>query len=221
MDYDNYVPLGNSELVGNTNIAAAALKKLRDENVNALLQPLLNEAYRRAQADLRSKVAAREAATTAVRNAFNSPANFYDQLVARRTALKATADDIGTNEDDIEALGGRVGTNEDDIITNAGNIMANTGRIMTNRGMIGQNSTMIGELSESLEVVRAGVAASMALAGMPAINGRGISIGVGAFDGESAFALGFQVQSDTTSFKIGVTSAGGETGASAGVGFQF
>ena len=40
------------------------------------------------------------------------------------------------------------------------------------------------------------VAASMALAGMPAINGRGISIGVGSFDGESAFAVGFQIQSD-------------------------
>ena len=49
---------------------------------------------------------------------------------------------------------------------------------------------------------------------MPAINGRGISIGVGSFDGESAFAVGFQIQSDMASFKVGVTSAGGETGAS-------
>ena len=61
---------------------------------------------------------------------------------------------------------------------------------------------MIGELSESLEVVRAGVAASMALAGMPAINGRGISIGVGSFDGESAFAVGFQIQGEMASFKV-------------------
>ena len=80
---------------------------------------------------------------------------------------------------------------------------------------------MIGELSEDLDVVRAGVAASMALAGMPAINGRGISIGVGSFDGESAFAVGFQIQGEQASFKIGVTSSGGETGASAGVGFNF
>ena len=80
---------------------------------------------------------------------------------------------------------------------------------------------MIGELSESLEVVRAGVAASMALAGMPAINGRGISIGVGSFDGESAFAVGFQIQGEMASFKVGLTSGGGATGASAGVGFQF
>ena len=80
---------------------------------------------------------------------------------------------------------------------------------------------MIGDLSDSLEVVRAGVAASMALAGMPAINGRGVSIGIGSFDGESAFAVGFQIQGEMASFKVGVTSSGGETGASAGVGFQF
>ena len=55
---------------------------------------------------------------------------------------------------------------------------------------------MIGELSDDLGVVRAGVAASMALAGMPAVNGRGIAIGVGSFDGESAFAVGFQIQGE-------------------------
>ena len=140
-------------------------------------------------------------------------------------------------------------TNMASIETNAGNIMTNAGHIMENRGMIEMNSTgissnadaiasnmnaigsnasaigdnrnMIGELSDSLEVVRAGVAASMALAGMPAINGRGISIGVGSFDGESAFAVGFQIQGEMASFKVGITSGGGATGASAGVGFQF
>ena len=89
------------------------------------------------------------------------------------------------------------------------------------RNMINDNRNMIGELSDDLDVVRAGVAASMALAGMPAINGRGISIGVGSFDGESAFAVGFQLQGEQASFKVGVTSSGGATGASAGVGFNF
>ena len=93
--------------------------------------------------------------------------------------------------------------------------------IGSNRSNIMQNADMIGGLQDQMEVVRAGVAASMALAGMPAINGRGISIGVGSFDGESAFAVGFQIQSDMASFKVGVTSASGATGASAGVGFQF
>ena len=45
-------------------------------------------------ADLRAKVAAREAATAAVRAAFTSPQGFYNQLVARRTALKAAADKV-------------------------------------------------------------------------------------------------------------------------------
>ena len=96
-----------------------------------------------------------------------------------------------------------------------------TGMINSNTGMINDNRRMIGELSDDLDVVRAGVAASMALAGMPAINGRGIAIGVGSYDGESAFAVGFQIQGEQASFKIGVTSSGGETGASAGVGFNF
>ena len=76
-------------------------------------------------------------------------------------------------------------------------------------------------MSDDLDVVRSGVAASMALAGMPAVNGRGIAIGVGSFDGESAFAVGFQIQGEQASFKVGVTSSGGATGASAGVGFNF
>ena len=139
-------------------------------------------------------------------------------------------------------LGGRIDTNAGDIMTNAGNIMANemaigenAGNISTNAdgiaanmnaiganaASIADNRNMIGELSDDLSVVRAGVAASMALAGMPAINGRGISIGVGSFDGESAFAVGFQIQGEMASFKVGVTSGGGATGASAGVGFQF
>ena len=112
------------------------------------------------------------------------------------------------------ALGGRISSNADAIAANMNSIGQNASAISDNRNMIG-------ELSDDLDVVRAGVAASMALAGMPAINGRGIAIGVGSYDGESAFAVGFQIQGEQASFKIGVTSSGGETGASAGVGFNF
>ena len=112
------------------------------------------------------------------------------------------------------ALDSRVGSN-------AGAIAANMNAIGSNTSAISDNRNMIGELSDDLDVVRAGVAASMALAGMPAINGRGISIGVGSFDGESAFAVGFQIQGEQASFKVGITSGGGATGASAGVGFNF
>ena len=163
-------------------------------------------------------------------------------IAANTTMIGENRTMIGTNATNIAANTGMIETNAGDIVTNAGNIAMNSGRIDTNEmgismnsgridaaeTMIGQNernisgnTAMIGELSESLEVVRAGVAASMALAGMPAINGRGISIGVGSFDGESAFAIGFQIQNEATSFKVGLTSGGGATGASAGVGFQF
>ena len=142
---------------------------------------------------------------------------------------------ITKNASDIMTNAGNVAKNEAAIMTNAGNITANAGainglggRVGANEtaitgltGRVGTNETRIGELNEALETVRAGVAASMALAGMPAINGRGISIGVGSYDGESAFAVGFQIQGEMASFKVGVTSSGGETGASAGVGFQF
>ena len=149
-------------------------------------------------------------------------------IATNRVDIDTNTANIATNAGGIMMNAGNIATNTAGIGTNTAGVAANSGRIDAaesmigeNRGMIGQNSTMIGELSESLEVVRAGVAASMALAGMPAINGRGISIGVGSFDGESAFAIGFQIQSESTSFKIGLTSGGGATGASAGVGFQF
>ena len=146
--------------------------------------------------------------------------------------ITANTGAIGANTDAIEAemtareaadtaLSGRIDANNTAIGANTGAIADNTNAIGSNSAAINRNSTQIGELNEALEVVRAGVAASMALAGMPAINGRGISIGVGSYDGESAFAVGFMIQSEMASFKVGITSAGGETGASAGVGFQF
>jgi hypothetical protein len=163
-------------------------------------------------------------------------------IIANATNITANATNIMANTTAIGVERGRIDQNVMDIATNAGNIVVNEMNITSNTAAIGVNTgaidanamnitanernisgntAMIGELSESLEVVRAGVAASMALAGMPAINGRGISIGVGSFDGESAFAVGFQIQNEATSFKVGVTSSGGATGASAGVGFQF
>ena len=48
---------------------------------------------------------------------------------------------------------------------------------------------------------------SMALAGMPAVAGRGtaLAVGVGNFDGESAVALGVTHTTKRAVFKIGVT----------------
>ncbi|WP_428099670.1 YadA C-terminal domain-containing protein [Candidatus Rariloculus sp.] len=134
-----------------SNAAAAALTKLRDDNLNPALQTIYDEAARRAQAEaeyydgvyegmlgdntnlnpiteddnlnddmdpsvpfsiasrnaefqtqdndrflaeqtLRAAVADREAATAGLRGAFNSPQSFYEQLIARRQALKVTTD---------------------------------------------------------------------------------------------------------------------------------
>ena len=155
--------------------------------------------------------------------------------MANSTMIMTNSENIATNAGNIMANSGRIDQTEMDIMTNAGNIADNAAaigmnssaitdlgnRVGSNESAIMRNTGMISDLNDELEVVRAGVAASMALAGMPAINGRGISIGVGSYDGESAFAVGFQIQGEMASFKVGVTSAGGETGASAGVGFQF
>ena len=176
-------------------------------------------------------------------------ATLDNRVIVNETGIGANTTNITANTTAIGVERGRIDQNVMDIATNATGVMTNAGNIMANEMNIGSNlaaigvntgaidanatnitanernisgnTAMIGELSESLEVVRAGVAASMALAGMPAINGRGISIGVGSFDGESAFAVGFQIQNESTSFKVGVTSSGGATGAAAGVGFQF
>jgi len=425
-------------------VALTALKELQAENQNSLLQPLIDEAVRRAEletdhydqqlrsaltddtnqnprtfdipstpedesapysiasrnadyvratndrvraeSDLRNAVAAREAATQNVMDQFQNPASFYAQLVARRQALKASADQAvldasrpsmslteaavaaaealveaedaqtayqelagdsegptvdlldtlletdgddgqalvsaisqtynattanrdaiealtadtdngaeedgpitanrkaaATNAEKIESLDGRVDQNEVDIetlkqdtemntgmiATNAGNISANAsniavnaGNIVDNRSFISQNAAtlvdhgafiernagnialnsqriganaaaitmnsglisdnrhMIGELSSDLDIVRAGVAASIALSRMPSVDGGGVSFGAGTFAGEMAYAVGFQVERGFGTFDIGVTSSGGEIGAGVGVGLK-
>ena len=144
-----------------------------------------------------------------------------ESIVGLRTDVDQNASDIMTNAGNIMDNRSMIGANSDRIGANEMAISGLGNRVGANEGAITGLRNDVGELNEALEVVRAGVAASMALAGMPAINGRGISIGVGSYDGESAFAVGFQIQGEMASFKVGVTSSGGETGASAGVGFQF
>ena len=194
------------------------------------------EAEARAAADT-AEATARADADTALGGRIDTNVT---NIASNTTAI--TAEETARMEGDT-MLGGRIdaeemarmagdAANAETIMMNAGAITSNmadnmaaisgnSGMINDNRNMIGANSARIGELSDDLDIVRSGVAASMALAGMPHINGRGIAIGVGSFDGESAFAVGFQIQGEMASFQIGVTSSGGETGASAGVGFQF
>ena len=44
---------------------------------------------------------------------------------------------------------------------------------------------------------------------------------VGTFEGETALAVGVNFSGERASFQIGITSAGGSTGAGAGVNFGF
>ena len=204
-------------------------------------------------------------------------------VTANRKAIAANAENIETNTGDIESLDGRVTQNEEDIdalqedtkmntgmiATNAGNISrnasnisvnatnivdnraligrntasladhgaliernaghialnserigANAAAITMNSGLIADNRHMIGELSSDLQVVRAGVAASIALSRMPSIDGGGISFGAGMYAGEVAYAVGYQVQRGFGSIDVGLTSSGGEVGAGVGVGLR-
>ena len=74
-----------------------------------------------AEQTLRGAVADREAATEGVRGAFNTPQSFYEQLVARRQALKVAADrKVAAAAED----GGTVPENVTDAATDAAEALA-------------------------------------------------------------------------------------------------
>ena len=127
---------------------------------------------------------------------------------------------IGRNAATLVNHGARIDRNATHIAVNSERIGANAAAIGMNAGMIGDNRHLIGELSSDLDIVRAGVAASIALSRMPAVDGGGISFGAGTFAGEMAYAVGFQVERGFGTFDIGVTSSGGEIGAGVGVGLK-
>ena len=148
-------------------------------------------------------------------------------IVTNAGNIAGNASNIVTNNGLISRNTGTIAVNSSLIDRNAGHIAVNSGRIGANSaaiglntGMIADNRHLIGELSQDLDIVRAGVAASIALSRMPSIDGGGISFGAGTFGGEMAYAVGFQVERRLASFDIGVTSSGGEIGAGVGVGVK-
>ncbi|WP_428099686.1 YadA-like family protein [Candidatus Rariloculus sp.] len=174
----------------------------------------------------------------------------HETRISSNTAGIAALDGrVTTNEADIEALDGRVTVNEGAIAENADAIIMNAGHIMENRGMIETNATgimmnagMIAEMggaissntagiatnaasittnSNGIRTLRSGVAAAMAMAGMPEIGDRGVAVGAASYDGESAFAVGVHFSGENSRFKAGITSSGGETGISVGAGWGF
>ena len=132
------------------------------------------------------------------------------------TAIAGNATDIGVNA---TAIAG----NATDIGVNATAIAGNATDIGINASNINDNTVSIGRLSEDLDVVRSGVAATLAVAGMPLAptEGWGAAIGTGYFDGESAIAAGVTFRSDRYNFKFAVGTSGGEATGSAGVSWGF
>ena len=127
---------------------------------------------------------------------------------------------IGQNAATLVDHGAFIERNAGNIALNSERIGANAAAIGMNSGLIADNRHMIGELSSDLDIVRAGVAASIALSRMPSVDGGGISFGAGTFAGEMAYAVGFQVERGFGTFDFGVTSSGGEIGAGVGVGLK-
>ncbi len=133
---------------------------------------------------------------------------------------------ISQNAAHVAHNGARIDVNAYNIAQNSDRIGANTAAIGVNAAAIGMNGNMIldnrqmiGEINGQLDMMRAGVAASIAISRMPSIDG-GLSFGAGVYGGETAYAVGFALDRNRTSFDIGVTSSGGEIGAGIGVGVK-
>ena len=115
----------------------------------------------------------------------------------------------------------RIDMNEANIASNRDFIEHNHEHILEHSALIESNQMSIMRNTEDIQTLKSGVAASMALAGMPEMGARGVSVGAGSYGGETALAVGVHFSGENARFKIGVTSSGGETGASLGAGWSF
>ena len=160
-----------------------------------------------------------------------------DGLVAANTAhLEDHEERITTNEADIETNTAGIATNKTGIATNKTGIATNKAEIVrveervdsnwdaigANQMDIATNRSNINGLRKGLDVATAGVAAAMALAALPDVEGaRSFGVGLGTFDGKTAVAVGFSYGTERFTFKVGAATASGETGGSAGIGWSF
>lgn len=153
-------------------------------------------------------------------NATNIMAN-QERLDAHETLVMGNVARLDAHEALVMANAAAITSNTGMIEANAGAIMAIRGMVDSNTSSINANAMNINRNAEAIETLRSGIAASMALAGMPEIGDRGVSVGAASYDGESAFAVGVHFSGENSRFKLGVTSSGGETGASVGAGWSF
>ena len=142
-----------------------------------------------------------------------------ENITANAGNIAMNAMHVMENRGMIESNTAAIGANAAMLMDHAGMISANASAISANSSTLSMHTQQISGLVDEMEVVRSGVAAGIAMASMPAVQGSGISVGVGSFDGESAFAVGYQYGGERVNFQIGVSSSGGETGAGAGVSF--
>ena len=156
-------------------------------------------------------------------NDANPIGKFMDELMKG----EANSDDM------VEAMAGHyhhtldnrrdIEVNRGDIATNRSAIAANLTRIRTNAADIATNRNLINGLQQDVKTIRSGVAAALAVAGMPAppSDGWGFAVGTGHFDGESAFSAGLSYKDDESNYKISIGTSGGETTFSAGGAWSF
>ena len=140
-------------------------------------------------------------------------------IVTNASFISQNAANIAHNSSRLDVNEYNIAQNSVRIGANEAAIGANAAAIGMNGGMILDNRNMIGEIHGQLDMMRAGVAASIAISRMPSIDG-GLSFGAGVYGGETALAVGFALDHKRTTFDFGVTSSGGEVGAGIGVGVK-
>jgi hypothetical protein len=144
-------------------------------------------------------------------------------IATNATAIATNVTGIATNATGIATNVTGIATNATGIASNLSSIGTNATGIASNLSGIGTNTGNINRLSGDIDVLRSGVAASLAHAGMPVApgDGWGFAVGTGHFDGESAVAAGFTFRSKKANYKFSIGNSGGETSASAGAAWNF
>ena len=152
-----------------------------------------------------------------------------ERITTNRTDIDTNTAGIETNRTDIDTNTAGIETNKTGIATNKAEIVRVEERVDSNWDAIGANQmdiatnrSNINGLRKGLDVATAGVAAAMALAALPDVEGaRSFGVGLGTFDGKTAVAVGFSYGTERFTFKVGAATASGETGGSAGIGWSF
>jgi hypothetical protein len=150
------------------------------------------------------------------------------------TAIGANTTAIGTNTTAIGANTTSIGTNTTAIGTNTTAIGANTTSIGTNTTAIGTNTTAIGAnttaiasintgFSDLEEEAFSGIASVAAMASIPAPrdgNRFALGMGVGNYEGESAFAAGLSANI-ATNMRVTASLGFSNDNVASGVGLGF